>query len=81
MLSNSQIKLNSKCYKNYLNVTIGPRILNHFELETTSLYKVPCDILDEERILFQPNIVCQNSVTLASCAKQKSWLNFGCLSN
>lgn len=36
----------------------------------------PISTLDNEKILFQSNIICQNSHTLAKCARIKSWTNF-----
>jgi hypothetical protein len=36
----------------------------------------PISTLDNEKRLFQPTIICQNSYTLAKCARIKSWTNF-----
>lgn len=75
------IQLNLKCYLNYQESSQGIHILNYLNSQTSSLCNLTCDVLDEEQILFQPNIICQNSAILASCAKNKYWLNFNSVLN
>jgi hypothetical protein len=62
-------------YSNY-SETQQNRSYSNLRFESGSIPNSVCEVSDEEQILFRSNMICKNSVTLASCARLKTWSNF-----